>query len=121
MNTKEVSHEKYQELLKDCEPACKNRFCFYRMYMEKQHVPIFIVVQVQLMVKMKYIWETTESANYGFDVCAMRWNDTHFATAYRMAFEEALDNEDVEAIFWRTIAIQKKLAMAAKEKVDNTN
>jgi len=124
MNTKEISDAKYQELLKDCEPACKNRFCFYRMYMEKQHVSIFIVVQVQLMVKMKYIWETTESANYGFDVCAMRWNDTHFAKAYKMAFDEAPDNEDVEAIFWRTIAIQKKLAMAAKEKadkVDNAN
>jgi hypothetical protein len=114
MNTKEITQDKYRELLKDCEPACKNRFCFYRMYMEKQHIPIFTVIQVQLMVKMKYIWETTENADYGFDRCSMRWNDEGFAFAYRLAFEGAPDNEDVEAIFWRTIAIQKEM----RNKVD---
>ena len=109
MKAKEISLEKYQELLKDCVPACKSRFCFYRMYMEKQHVPIYIVVQIQLMIRMKYIWETTENADYGENVCAMRWHDQKFDEAYGLAFAEAADNEDVEAIFWRMIAIQKKL------------
>ena len=109
MNPKAISNEKYQELLKDCEPTCKHRFCFFRMYMENIHVPIYIVVQVQLMVKMKYIWETTDNKDHGEAFCSKRWHDQKFDEAYGIAFSEASDQENIEAIFWRMIEIQRKL------------
>jgi len=116
MNTQKISYEKYHDLLVDAEPACKNRFCFYRMYMEKQHPSIFIVVQILLMVKMKYIWETESHKDIGFEPCAKRWNVEQFDVAYRQAFEEAADTEDVEALFKRTIELQKNIP---KVFVDN--
>jgi hypothetical protein len=77
--------------------------------METIHVPIYIVVQVQLMVKMKYIWETNDNKDYGDAFCTKRWHEQQFDKAYAMAFDEASDQENIEAIFWRMIKIQRKL------------
>lgn len=110
MNSKEISKEKYHNLLEDCERPCKRKYCFYRMYLESQHPSIFIIIQVKLMEKMKYIWETESNQDLGWQKCTMKWNDDGYAEAYRKAFEDfPEDSEDIELIFLKTIEEHKKL------------
>jgi hypothetical protein len=124
---KKIDAEKYEKLFEDCQSTCKGKYCFYKHYLLSQHPAIYVVVQIKMIEKMKWIWvskgeiqlteEEAKDDKLVWDKASMKWIETGLAKAYRIAFDKLMegeedkpiDFEDIEIVFTTTIEIHKKM------------
>jgi hypothetical protein len=84
--------------------------------MESQHPSIFIVLQVKMIEKMKWIWSKEKEMEISWKEASDKWVADKLADAYREAYEAIPEDnaEDIEIIFKRTMEEHKKIVDKSK-------
>lgn len=104
--------EKYIEVLNQCAETCKEKYCFFKMFMESKHVDLRVICQIKCVEIFK--WEKSAQAHddIGWKKAWDLWVEEGYAVAFSQAYDVNNPYVSIREVYSKMISILKNNKVA---------